>query len=117
MKRISAVAVVTIAVSIGIMTWGQQHNTTSMLGAETARTESVTGGQEQGSAIGPAWACTTSCQSYEVVEAASLDELKKRVRQGLDKADWQPQGGIAYNSETKHYLQVMIHPRPLPSYP
>jgi hypothetical protein len=62
-------------------------------------------------------AYSDSCQSYEVIEASSLGELKDQVRQGLEKAGWQPRGGVAYDPRTKHYLQVMVHPRKLSPYP
>ena len=64
-----------------------------------------------------ACAYSSSCQSYEVLEATSLDELKNHIREGLGNAGWQPRGGVVYDEQAKRYLQVMVHPRKLPSYP
>lgn len=96
MKRISIIAVISISITLGVVIAGHQGNNNEKAG----------------------WNCySSSCQSYEVIEAESLDILKERVKKGLDKAGWQPHGGIVYNSDSKHYLQVMVHPRKLPSYP
>ena len=95
MKRVSIAIAISIAVALGI----------------------VAAGQKEGKTHRADYFCSGDCQSYEVVEAESIDELKDHVKQGLDKAGWRPQGGIVYNAETKRYLQVMVHPRTLPSYP
>lgn len=97
MKKISILIIITIVIAFGIVTARPKENK-----AEFAN-------DYCGYAIG--------CQSYEVLEAISLDELKGLVQKGIDKASWRPEGGIAYNGETKRYLQVMVHPRKLPSYP
>ena len=96
MKRISIIAAISIAITLGVVIAGHQGNKKDS--ANWAR-------------------YCSSCESYEIIEAESLDVLKERVKKGLGKAGWQPQGGIVYNIETKRYLQVMVHPRKLPSYP
>lgn len=95
MKHISIGVAILITVAFGIMAIAQQE--------ENAVFELCT--------------YSSACQSYEVLEAESLAELKGQVRQGLDNPGWQPQGGIAYNAKTDRYFQVMVHPRKLPSYP
>ncbi len=95
MKYISIGIAVSIALALGVVTLAQQGENTKYQPC----------------------AYSSSFQSYEVLEAQSLAELKDRVQRGLDKAGWLPQGGIAYNPQTKRYLQVMVHPRKIPSYP
>jgi len=95
MRRISVGVVVAIMASLGIATIARQQDEVTFHPC----------------------AYSASCQSYEVLEAQSLAELKEQVRQGLEKAGWQPQGGIAYDAQSQHYLQVMVHARKIPSYP
>lgn len=115
LKWIIKTTVATSAVGIVLMAMGLQRSTaasseqTASAGAIAERWES--------SAPPVAWTCTTPCQSYEVVEAGSLLELKAEIQTGLDKAGWRPQGGVAYDSKRECYLQVMIHAGKVPTYP
>lgn len=95
MKHISIGAAISIAVALAIVTIAQPED----------------------SAEFQLCAHSGSFESYEVLEAQCLAELKDQVKQGIGKPGWQPQGGVVYDPKTTCYLQVMVHPRKLPSYP
>lgn len=100
MKRISIAVVVLLTIILAVVTIGQQE--------DRRRFEKY---PYPCGSYGSAW------QSYEILEAKLLSEIENKVRQGLDKAGWQPLGGVVYDMETKRYLQVMVHPRKIPEYP
>lgn len=98
MKRVSIAVVVLLIIILAVVTTGQQED------------HCLFGHNTYGS-YGSAW------QSYKILEAELLSEIENQVRQGLGKAGWQPLGGVVYDTDTKRYLQVMVHPRKIPEYP
>ena len=98
MKRVSIAVVVLLIIIIAAVTTGQQENNRRF-------------GQYPCGSYGSVW------QSYWILEDELLSEIKNQVRQGMDKAGWQPLGGVVYDTDKKRYLQVMVHPRKIPEYP
>lgn len=99
MKHFSIAVVVSLIIILAVVTTGQQEEDHHRFG------------QSYCGSYGSTW------KSYKILEAKLLSEIENQVRQGLEKAGWQPLGGVVYNSNTKRYLQVMVHPRNVPDYP
>ena len=96
MKQISTITVITIIVCLCMMTLGNSQGNLQMEDC-------------------CAW--SNSCQSYKVIDANTIDEMKEYVQNGMRNAGWHPIGGITFNSETEKYLQAMAHPRKVDHYP
>lgn len=116
LKQIKAIGMASLIIGVALMAMGQQYGTTPATD-EPANSTSTFQSQQSCEAIQEAYMCTGLCQSYHVIEAESLPELKDEVQRGIGKPGWLPQGGITCDVAGKCYLQVMVHPRKLTSYP